>query len=168
MAPAVFFCLWGIIMQASKREERREEGIITMVQISNDSDRAYGQGDASFQAAGGEVGVKRLVWAFYEQMHTLEEAKIIRAMHPKDLDQSRDKLYRFLCGWLGGPKLYQEKYGPINIPGAHRHLDIGIAERDAWLLCMQRAADEQPYAEDFKAYLLKQLYPPANFSRTRD
>jgi hemoglobin len=138
------------------------------IRISDDKDRAYGQGDASFQAAGREEGVKRLVDAFYEQMDTLEEAKTIRAMHAQDLSESRDKLFRFLCGWLGGPQLFQEKYGPINIPGAHRHLDIGIAERDAWLLCMKRAADQQPYAEDFKEYLLRQLYPPANVSRTRD
>lgn len=138
------------------------------IQISDNKDRAYGQGDASFQAAGGEEGVRRLVDAFYEEMDNLEEAKTIRAMHADDLTQSRDKLFRFLCGWMGGPKLYQEKYGSINIPAAHKHLDIGIAERDAWLLCMKRAAERQPYAEDFKEYLLKQLFPPANASRTRD
>ena len=101
--------------------------------------RAYGEGDASFQAAGGVEGLRRLVADFYRMMDTLPEAATIRAMHPSDLSGSADKLHRFLCGWLGGPKLYREKYGSIHIPSAHAHLAIGERERDAWLLCMERA-----------------------------
>ncbi len=122
---------------------------------------AYGTLDASFQAAGGIAGIERLVNAFYDQMESLPEAAVIRRMHANDLTESRDKLARFLCAWLGGPRRYAEKYGAINIPGAHRHLDIGDAERDAWLLCMQNAIAEQPYAPDFAEYLLKQLRVPA-------
>ncbi len=128
----------------------------------------YGEGEASFQAAGGEAGIRALVDAFYDQMETLPEAARIRAMHPIQLKESRDKLTRFLCGWLGGPKLYREKYGPIRIPAAHAHLDIGPAERDAWLLCMRNALAAQPYPDDFKRYLLAQLFIPAERSRTRD
>ena len=125
----------------------------------------YGQDDASFQAAGGQQGLRRLVDAFYDQMEQLAEAKTIRDMHAADLEVSRDKLALFLCGWLGGPKLYREKYGAIGIPKAHRHLNIGLGERDAWLLCMERAVALQPYAADFKVYLLEQLAVPAERSR---
>jgi hemoglobin len=125
----------------------------------------YGDGDASFQAAGGQQGLRRLVDAFYDQMEQLSEAKTIRNMHVRDLAVSRDKLALFLCGWLGGPKLYREKYGAIGIPKAHRHLDIGLSERDAWLLCMEKAIALQPYAEGFKVYLLEQLAVPAERSR---
>lgn len=128
----------------------------------------FGQGDASFQAAGGVEGIRKLVDAFYDAMCELPQAEKIRNMHPQDLEESRDKLARFLTGWLGGPKLFSEKYGSIRIPVAHRHLDIGPAERDAWLLCMQVAADQQPYSDDFKHYLLEQLYVPAERSRNRD
>jgi hemoglobin len=130
--------------------------------------RRYGEGDASFQAAGGEAGIRRLVDDFYQQMDTLPEARVIRAMHPRDLTVSRDKLARFLCGWLGGPKLFQEKYGPIVIPKAHAHLPIGPAERDAWLLCMKKALSRQPYPLEFKHYLLEQLSIPAERVRNRD
>jgi hemoglobin len=128
----------------------------------------YGTDDASFQAAGGVEGIRVLVDAFYDAMETLPQAKTVREMHPDDLTESRDKLARFLCGWLGGPKLYREKYGSIAIPRAHNHLDIGPAERDAWLLCMEEALKDQPFANDFKAYLLEQLFVPAERSRTRD
>jgi hemoglobin len=128
----------------------------------------YGDGDASFQAAGGEEGIRLLANAFYDAMEQLPEAAVILKMHMTDLEVSRDKLARFLCGWLGGPKLFSEKYGPIKIPKAHSHLDIGSEERDAWLKCMEQALSEQPYAESFKRYMLKELFTPADRSRTHD
>ena len=91
---------------------------------------AYGDGDASFQAAGGEAGLLRLVDDFYDLMETRPYAATIRAMHPPDLTVARDKLARFLCGWLGGPKRYQERYGSISIPGSHAHLDVDADARD--------------------------------------
>jgi hemoglobin len=122
---------------------------------------AYGEGDTSFQTAGGDLGLRQLSDAFYDHMLREPQAQKILTMHPEDLEQSRDKLARFLCGWLGGPSRYNEKYGRINIPAAHRHLDVGDAEREAWLLCMAKAIDEQPYPGEFKTYLLDQLAVPA-------
>lgn len=129
--------------------------------------RQYGDGDASYQAAGRFEGLQQLAERFYFYMETLPEAAVIRSMHRDDLTESTDKLARFLSAWLGGPKLYSEKYGPIAIPRAHAHLPIGAAERDAWLLCMDRALAEQPYTADFKAYMLKQLAVPAERCRTQ-
>ncbi|HEX7763167.1 MAG TPA: globin, partial [Cellvibrio sp.] len=57
--------------------------------------------------------------------------------------------------------LYHEKYGSINIPRDHAHLPIGEAERDAWLLCMERAIAKQNYSPEFSTYLLAQLRIPA-------
>ena len=128
----------------------------------------YGDGDTSFQAAGGKEGIRQLIDDFYDIMDTLPEARGIRDMHPQDLTVSRDKLARFLCGWLGGPKLYREKYGRIQIPRAHNHLRIGIHERDTWLLCMWKALGAQPYEEDFKRDLIEQLFVPAERSRNQD
>lgn len=121
----------------------------------------YGEGDASYRAAGERAGITRLVDAFYRIMDELPEARIIRRMHARDLTESRDKLTRFLCGWMNGPSLYAEKYGPIRIPSAHAHLRIGPRERDAWLLCMELAIAEQGYAPDFARYLLRELRVPA-------
>lgn len=125
------------------------------------SGRAYGDGDGSYQAAGGQEGLRKLVDAFYDEMETLEAAAEIRAMHPAELEISRDKLALFLCAWLGGPKLFSEKYGPIRLPMAHQHLDVRAEHRDAWLLCMARALVAQPYPQEFKKYLMEQLAVPA-------
>ncbi|UVT14860.1 MAG: group II truncated hemoglobin [Nitrospira sp.] len=114
-----------------------------------------------YQEAGKLAGITRLVDAFYMNMDTLPEAETIRNMHPPDLSESRKKLTYFLCGWLGGPKLFQQHYGPISIPGFHKQFAIGYAERDAWLYCMQRALAVQPYNDQFKDYLLAALSIPA-------
>lgn len=121
----------------------------------------FGVGDASFRAAGGVDGIDALVKDFYRIMDTRADAARIRGMHPADLSPSADKLARFLCGWLGGPKRYAEKYGPINIPQFHAHWPIGEAERDAWLACMREAIALQPYSPEFSDYLLTQLRVPA-------
>lgn len=121
----------------------------------------FGDGDTSFRAAGGIDGIQRLVDDFYAIMDEAEFARGIRRMHPADLAESRDKLARFLCGWLGGPKLFAGKYGPIRIPAAHAHLRIDEAERDAWLECMRLAIARQPYTPAFADYLLRALQVPA-------
>lgn len=133
-----------------------------------DSPRPYGFLDASFRAAGGEAGIFRLVDAFYREMDSLPEARGIREMHQADLTEVKDKLARFLCGWLGGPQLFQERYGPIHIPGVHRPFAIGPGERDAWLLCMRNAVEEQPYEPAFKTYLMQQFAIPAERVRNRE
>lgn len=121
----------------------------------------YGFSDNSFQAAGEEAGIRKLVDDFYHFMDELPQAQIIRTMHKDDLTSSRDKLTLFLCGWMGGPKLYHDKYGSINIPRDHAHLTVGEAERDAWLMCMEKAIQLQGYTPEFGDYLLAQLRVPA-------
>ena len=135
--------------------------------MSVQTKRPYGTGDASFQAAGGEAGIRKLVDDFFDRMGKDERFATIYDMHPGDKDVSRDKLARFLCGWLGGPKRYHEKYGSISIPGVHAHLAIATAERDQWLTCMGESVEQQSFAADFKHYLMEQLFVPAEAVRRR-
>lgn len=121
----------------------------------------FGEGDASFQAAGGYEGIHQLVDDFYQIMDATDEASDVRRLYPEDLSEARDKLTRFLCGWLGGPRLYLERYGQINIPKFHARWAIEQAERDAWLGCMALAIERQSWAGEFKEYLMQQLRIPA-------
>lgn len=122
----------------------------------------YGDGDATFQAAGGEAGIRRLIDAFYDIMETSPAYREIWAWHPQDREVSRDKLTRFLCAWTGGPRLFREKYGPISIPNAHRHLPVTERHRDQWLNCMAEALEHCDYPEELRSYLLTELSVPAN------
>ena len=125
----------------------------------------YGIGDATYQAAGGLEGITRLVDSFYNYMDSLPEARRVREMHVEDLNPSRQKLTYFLSGWMGGPKLYGEHFGSISIPVAHSHLPIGMEDKDAWLLCMERALADQDYEPAFQKYVLEKLSIPAESIR---
>ena len=121
----------------------------------------YGNDMNPYCAAGELAGITSLVDAFYANMNTFQEVRVIRNMHPEDLTESRKKLTYFLCGVLGGPKLFIEHYGGINLPDFHRQFPIGPDERNAWMLCMQHAIAVQPYEAPFKEYLLARLWIPA-------
>jgi hemoglobin len=121
----------------------------------------YGDGDFSYQSAGELPGLIQLVDLFFEFMDTLPEAKCARDLYPTKLSGPSKNLAYFLSGWLGGPRVYQEHFGDISIPSAHRHLKIGQQESTAWMLCMQKAVEQQPYEEPFKKYLIAQLQIPA-------
>ena len=82
-----------------------------------------------YRAAGELAGITSLVDAFYANMDTFPEARVIRKMHPEDLTESRKKLIYFLCGVLGGPRLYIEHYGGVNLPDFHRQFPIGTGEK---------------------------------------
>ena len=127
----------------------------------------YRETDNQFKMAGGVEGITKLANDFYNQMETLPEAKHILSLHPADLTASREKLARFLCGYMNGPELYEEKYGPIALAPAHAHIPIGTPEKEAWLLCMEKALDQQPYAQEFKDFILKRLSIPADRCRNR-
>ncbi|MEH6492678.1 group II truncated hemoglobin [Halopseudomonas sp.] len=130
--------------------------------MSDTTKPLFGTADASYQAAGELAGIRRLVTDFYQIMDAWSGAAKIRAMHKADLSESADKLTCFLSGWLGGPRLYQERYGSISIPAFHAQWPIDAQARDAWLGCMQQAIERQPYSDEFKTYLLAQLSVPAH------
>jgi len=121
----------------------------------------YGQNDNTYRAAGEQAGIRRLVDSFFDIMGSDPRYRVIYDWHPEDKEAARDKLALFLCGWMGGPKPFVEKYGPIRIPDAHKHLRITAVERDLWLECMGRALRQQDYPAALIDYLLRQLYIPA-------
>ena len=128
---------------------------------------SYRLGDTQYRLAGEEAGCFKLANDFYDLMEEMQETKHILALHPNDLTESRDKLGRFLCFYMNGPHLYQEKYGPIQLGAAHAHVPIGSAERDAWLHCMAKALDMQPWEEAFKEFLFMRFQTPAHRIQNR-
>lgn len=95
-----------------------------------------------YEAIGGDATVRALTDRFYALMDTLPEAARCRALHPADLSGSRQKLYDYLTGYLGGPPVYVEKHGHPMLRRRHFIAEIGPAERDEWLLCFRLAMEE--------------------------
>lgn len=116
---------------------------------------------------GGETQVRALIDRFYDLMNTAPEYHVIRKLHPADLSGSREKLFMFLSGWLGGPPLYTEKFGNPMLRARHLPFAIGIAERDAWIACMTQAMAGVIEDETLRVWLLEQLYKTADWMRNR-
>lgn len=95
-----------------------------------------------YERLGGDAAVRALVDRLYALMDELPEVRPVRAMHSADLGLSRDKLYEFLSGWLGGPALYVAKYGHPQLRARHLRARIGPSERDQWMLCMNGALED--------------------------
>ncbi len=96
-----------------------------------------------YEQLGGDAAVRKLVDRFYDLMDERKDAISIRAMHPNDLADSRDKLYEFLSGFFGGPPLYHQNRGHPKLRMRHLPFSIDEAARDAWLACMHQALEEQ-------------------------
>lgn len=95
-----------------------------------------------YQLIGGEAAIHSLVDRFYFYMDILPEAQGIRAMHAANLASAKDKLFKFLSGWLGGPNLFIEEFGHPMLRARHLPFAIGPSERDQWMLCMNKALVE--------------------------
>jgi len=120
-----------------------------------------------FELMGGEDGVRRLVDRFYDLMDTAPEAAGIRALHPDDLDSSREKLRLFLIGWTGGPPVYVERHGHPMLRARHLPFSIGEAERDAWVWCMDQALDESEMPDELREFLRQRFRAVANHMQNR-
>ncbi len=92
-----------------------------------------------YEHIGGAEKVRALVQHFYKIMDELPESYGIRKMHAEDLQNSEDKLFKFLSGWMGGPQLFVQEYGHPMLRRRHLPFAISVSERDQWLLCMNKA-----------------------------
>ena len=120
-----------------------------------------------YEQMGGEVRVRELVDRFYDYMDTLPEVTSIRSLHATSLRASREKLFLFLSGWLGGPDLYQQRYGHPMLRRRHLPFPIGQAERDQWLLCMAKALGDMGLDPGLREYLGRAFFQVADHMRNR-
>jgi hemoglobin len=121
----------------------------------------------AYELLGGEAAVRALVDRFYDLMDLEPAYAGIRALHPADLHGSRDKLFWFLSGWLGGPDLYQRRFGHPRLRARHLPYPIGIAERDQWMACMQQAMSECQVDPELSRRLAESFSGTADWMRNR-
>jgi hemoglobin len=125
------------------------------------------QDHSAFDLIGGEARLRELVDRFYNLMDLEPEFAGIRAMHPPAMDGSRDKLYWFLCGWMGGPDLYIERFGHPRLRARHLPYAIASNERDQWLRCMALAMQDVGIPEGLQERLMESFYKTADWMRNQ-
>ena len=123
--------------------------------------------ETPFEWIGGEANVRALVDRFYDLMDLERGFTQLRAVHGTDLQGSRDKLYWFLTGWLGGPQLYTDRFGHPMLRARHLPFAIGITERDQWLACMNQAMVETGVDEALRTRLNTSFFQTADWMRNR-
>lgn len=121
-----------------------------------------------YDLIGGERAVHALVTHFYDEMDANPDYYGIRKLHPGSLEQSREKLFLFLCGWLGGPQRYVEAFGHPRLRARHLPFPIGLSERDQWLACMQSAMEQSVVEPTLRARLMASFASTADWMRNRE
>ena len=111
--------------------------------------------------------VKALVERFYDLMDLEPAYAELRAAHGSDLATARDKLFWFLCGWLGGPSYYTDQFGHPRLKMRHMPFSIGILERDQWLSCMDQAMGETGVPDALRERLRTSFFQTADWMRNR-
>jgi len=120
-----------------------------------------------FAWIGGEERVRALVDRFYDLMDLEPGYAALRAAHGPSLDNARDKLFWFLCGWLGGPDHYISRFGHPRLRMRHLPFSIGILERDQWLACMDQAMGDTGVPAALRERLKQSFFQTADWMRNR-
>ena len=121
----------------------------------------------AFELIGGEAALKTMVERFYDLMDLEPGYAALRAVHGPSLERAREKTYLFLCGWMGGPQHYVERYGHPRLRMRHLPFKIGILERDQWLACMDRAMGEVGVEADLRERLRGSFFQTADWMRNQ-
>ncbi|MDE2417716.1 MAG: group II truncated hemoglobin [Burkholderiales bacterium] len=132
------------------------------------SDKDEPKGRSAFDLIGGESAIRLLVDRFYDLMDLEPAYKELRTVHGSTLDDARDKLFWFLCGWMGGPQHYIERFGHPRLRARHMPFKIGILERDQWLACMDQAMGDVGVDEDLRARLRESFFQTADWMRNQN
>jgi len=120
-----------------------------------------------YDVIGGETVVRAMVDRFYDLMELEPEFAGIRALHPPSTDGSRDKLFWFLSGWMGGPDLYQEQFGHPRLRMRHMPFGVGTSERDQWLRAMAWAMEDIGIEEELRVRLMQSFFQTADWMRNK-
>ncbi len=120
-----------------------------------------------YDTIGGATRLRAMVDRFYDLMELEPEFAGLRSMHPPTTEGSRDKLFMFLSGWMGGPDLFVEQFGHPRLRARHLPFAIGTSERDQWLRAMAWAMQDVGIAEPLRLRLMESFYQTADWMRNK-
>lgn len=116
-----------------------------------------------YEDIGGAETLQKLVQVFYTLVAAHPD---LAPIFPDDLTETKEKQYKFLTQFLGGPPLYSEEYGHPMLRARHMPFPITPKRAEAWLSCMNKALDNidlhGPIREFFFHRLIQTAYHMVN------
>lgn len=123
--------------------------------------------DTPYEWIGGEERVKALAERFYDLMDLDPAYAALRRVHHASLEAAREKLFWFLCGWMGGPSYYTDRFGHPRLRARHMPFQIGVLERDQWLACMNQAMVDTDVPDGLRKHLNHSFFQTADWMRNQ-
>ncbi|MEA3455195.1 MAG: globin [Campylobacterota bacterium] len=116
---------------------------------------------AFYEAIGGEEGMRKLMYSFYDKIYESDIANFF-PQDEEEFDEIKVKNTKFFIQICGGPKVYEEETGGVELNEymVRLHDDFSIYEKSRieWLGTMREALNEledvdQALIDDFWDYL---------------
>lgn len=95
----------------------------------------------------GEANIFKMLEDFYIELGQSS----VKHLFPKELMPASQKSAAFFVGLLGGPPLYQQRYGNPMMRARHMPFAIDSAARTEWLACFERVLDHAVERYQFPA-----------------
>ena len=97
-----------------------------------------------YDEIGGAPVLRRVVDRFYDLVETDPRGRVILNQHLRGhgIAHVRAEQFAFMSGFLGGPRLYAEAHGHMDLRQLHDHLPIRPQEAEDWLALMDQAIAE--------------------------
>ena len=121
-----------------------------------------------YHAFGGAAGVRNLTDRFYDLMELEPQYRALRQMHGEDMTLIREKLYEFFSGWLGGPPLFEQKYGHPMLRARHMPFAVNMQVRDEWVACFAQAMNNLEIGKDLAEPVLIRIFAMADWMRNQN
>ncbi|GGO66899.1 globin [Bowmanella pacifica] len=121
-----------------------------------------------YDMIGGEQVTARLCHCFYDIMQTDPKAAELLAIHKADLTETRQKFFEFMSGWLGGPPLFEQKYGHPRLRARHLHAPVNGQMISQWLYCMNLALEQCVEDKRLRQVIWQNLVPLAQHMKNQD
>ena len=118
---------------------------------------AYYEGNP-YQDIGGAETLQKLVDVFYNLVAAHPD---LAPIFPEDLTETKERQFKFLSQFLGGPDLYSREHGHPMLRARHMPFPITPERAEAWLSCMNQAMDKTGIQGEIREYVFNRLVQTA-------
>ncbi len=85
----------------------------------------------------GDDGIRRMIHCFYGHLAHSD----IQEMFVGDMNEAADRSADYFVQLLGGPPVFQQKYGPPRLRARHIPFEISENARQVWIGCFETTLD---------------------------